>query len=276
MAHASLAMMALTDIRPDPQQPRRFFDPTSIKELAESLRQVGLQQPIRVRPDGDGFVLVDGERRYRAAQSLGWKTIQAVVEERPLDAAGALQRQLICNCQREDLTPLEKAAAIERLMRETNWTESQVASKLGFSCATVTRLLSLLQLPEALREKIAQGRIGASAGYELARINDPAQQAELAEQLIAGELTRDGLAGRAKAARRARSAAEPVLARGRIQLGDGRSVTVAGPQLSTESLIDWLEELLAKARKARAQGLELGTLVKMLNDQAKARRNVAG
>lgn len=252
------------------KQVRSTFDPASVAELAASLKAVGLQQPIRVRRDGDGYWLIDGERRLRAARIAGFETIDAIVEEEPLSPAEITQRQLICNCQREDLAPLEKAAAIDQLMSQTGWNEGQVAAKLGLSGATVTRLLSLLQLPASLRERVASGEIGPSAGYELARVSNPAEQAELARQLTEGTVTRDGLAGRNKAARRPAptNSAQPV--RGRIHLGGGRSITVAGPRLTTESLIDWLEELLAKARKARTQGLELATLIKVICDQAKA------
>jgi ParB family chromosome partitioning protein len=215
--------------------------------------------------------MVDGYHRYAAAVKAKWKMLATMVEQRELCEGEILQRQLIVNCLREDLSPLEKAAGMQRLMELTEWPANRVAAELGFSPATVTRLLALLSLPESIIGQVQTGKIPASAAYELARIDDPVRQAELAGQLAAGELTRDGLSGAQKAARKKPDGNGGTQAvRATAQLGADRSVTVSGPSLTLDGLIQILEELLAKARRERTRGVELSTFVKVLRDQARA------
>jgi ParB family transcriptional regulator, chromosome partitioning protein len=253
-------------------QVRGHFDEESLAGLAQSLRELGQQVPIRVRRAGDKLIIVDGERRHRAAKKAGLPTLAVIIEEKELCQAEILHRSLVLNCQREDLTALEKARAICQLLKETGWTATQAAAKLGFSSATVSRLLSLLSLPENIQAQISAGELPMSSAAEIARIEDAGKQTEMAGQVADGKLTRDALSGTLRAQRNAgRSAAETV-APNRVTalLGAGRSVTLSGPGLSLESLIVWLEELLARARKVRPQGLELKTFIKMLKDQSKA------
>jgi ParB family chromosome partitioning protein len=251
-------------------QVREHFDEESIYGLAMSLKEVGQLQPIRVRKVGDKFVIVDGERRFRAAKKAGFTTIAAIIEEKDMTGGEVVQRQMIANCQREDLTPLEKSKAVAGLMEETGWNASQVAAKLGLSNATVTRLLALLTLPAEVQKRVASGEIAASAAYELARVEDAGEQAKLANQLASGRLTRDGLTGAMKASRNEKPPAGGTqAARATAVLGPGRSVTVACADLTLERFIELIEELLAKARKVRPQGVELSTFVKMLRDQSR-------
>lgn len=179
-----------------------------------------------------------------------------------------LQRQFIENVQREDLTPLEKANAIDRLMKQTGWSGTQTATKLGLSNAAVTRLLALLSLPDAIRAKIETGEVTASAGYERARVGDSEQQAKLAAQVASGELSRDALSGAVKA-KKASPAESSRAARATAKLNDGRSVTVSSADLTLDSFIQILEDLLTRARQARPKGLALPTFLKVLQDQAK-------
>jgi len=253
-------------------QVRTHFDEEAIQGLALSFKEVGQLQPIRVRRDGDRFVIVDGERRYRAFLTNGQTAINAIIEEQELGEGDLLQRQLIANCQREDLSPVEKARALKQLMTVTGWNAKQTATSLGMSRAMATRLLSLLNLPAELQHKIERGEIAASAAYELARIGDADQQAELSQQLSNGQLTRDGLAGTLKAARNTcPGATVPQIrknsSRVTAQLGNGWALTMTGTALDLESFISALEELLAKARRVRPQGVALKTFVKMLKDQ---------
>lgn len=252
-------------------QVRDRLDPAKIEQMAQSFKTVGQLQPILARRDGERFVPTDGHYRLAAARHLGWKAIAAILEENPLSAGDVLTRQLIANCQRDDLTDLEIARGIERLMETTGWTASQVATNLGFSNAKVSGLRKLLTLPVGILTEVETGKISASAAAELARCDDPAEQAELAQRLAEGRLTRDGVAGARKAARRAANGDDARLTRVTAPLGEGRSITIAGAELTLESLIEAVEQLLAKARRVRSQGIALRTFVKMLKDQAEGR-----
>ncbi len=146
MEQEQIQYVALDKIAPDPLQPRRDFGKQPLEELVASLKEVGQLVPIRIRLDGERFVLVDGERRWRAAKVAGLTAIAAIVESKALDAG-----QLVANCQREGLTAMEEAQAVSRLMEETGWTAAQVAARLGKSPATISRLLSLLGLPHEVQ-----------------------------------------------------------------------------------------------------------------------------
>lgn len=259
-------------------QVRDKFDEETIGTLADSLKLVGQLMPIRVRKQGNGFVVVDGERRLRAATKAGLATIAVIVEERELCAGEILQRQLVANCQRVDLTPMEKARSIRRLMESTGWNAADTAQHLSMSAASVARLTALLSLPHEIIEQIEAGKISASTGYEIAKAEDPAVQVALAQEAANGRLSRDAVSGRRKKAVNGQSTqASESMTRAVIALGDSRSVTISGPSLTLESMICWLEELLGKARKARTQAWELGTLVRALKDQSKTKEkeNVA-
>jgi len=249
-------------------QARQLFDEKPIAAIAASMKEVGQLSPIRVVFDRDLFTIVDGELRFRAAQSLGWTTITAIVEERPLSEAEILQMQLIANCQRKNLTPLEKGRAISRLKAMTNWSISEVAFHLSMSIAMVTKSLKVLTLPKETLDLVEAGRIPVSAAYELTKIKDPEQQLSMTHRIIEGGLTRDVING---LSRKKTSGAKPcrTTRRAVAHLDGSRSVTVVGDSMSLDNLIGSLEELLAKARRARTQGLVLQTFTKMLRDQVK-------
>lgn len=251
------------------RQVREHFDDNGLTGLAMSLKSVGQLVPIRVRREGNDFVVVDGERRYRAAIKAGRTSIAAIVEEEDLSQGQILERQLTANCQRADLTPLEKARAIFALMEVSGEKASETAARLGMSNAAVTRLVSLLSLPESIKGLVDSGKIPPSTASELTKISDPARQLELARQAAEGKLTRDALSGIAKQKPSASKPSSAGLTRAIARLDAQRSVSVSGGSLSLDSLIGSLEELLVRARKARTQGFELTTFLKMLTDQAK-------
>ena len=133
--------------------------------------------------------------------SIKMPEIAAIVEEKPLSDGEVIWQQITCNVQRRDLSPCEKARAIQRLLEITKWPAAEVAGKLGLSNGTVSRLLALLSLPEEIRQDIEAGKIPASAGYELSRLAaEPEKQVALARELAEGRLTRDGVAGAVKSA----------------------------------------------------------------------------
>lgn len=258
----------IADIMVSPQV-RTEFDPTSLTELAESLKEVGQQQPILVRSRGDKYALIFGERRLRAAQLAGWSKIRAIITHVDLTESEIVQRQLIENVQRVDLCPLEVAKGIQQLMELDGVKLAAVAKKLGISAPKASKLLSLLTLPESLQEKVALGEITSSSGYELSRVDDDQMRTQLAEDLVAGRINRDGLAGAIKARSRKPKTDKPaVTSRVTAALPGGISVTVIGDSLDLESFIEILDQLLGQARKIRPKGIELGTFIKILRDQA--------
>ena len=252
-------------------QVRKLFAEDPLEGMIASIKAVGQLQPIRVRREGERFIIVDGERRYRAFQAMNRPTIAAIIEAQALSEGDIVQRQLIANCQREDLSASEKGTAILQLMAATGWNASQVAVKLGMSSAMATRFMAILTLPDDIQKLIASGDIAASAGYELSRIDDKALQNDLAAKLASRCLTRDALSGIVKARSKPASGGTSG-ATGRVTapLGGGRAVTIVGDALSLEGAINILEELLVKLRKARPQGVSLGTFVQMLKDNSQA------
>lgn len=250
-------------------QVREVFDEQLIAGLAANLDEAGQLVPVLLFPIGDRFGIEDGERRCRALKSLGRKTVAAIVKEKPSEAK-LLLRQCSCDFQRVDLSPMEKAVAMERLMAATSGKGNEVAAKLGVSPALVSRLLALLTLPEPIRQALKEGRIPASAGYELAKIEDAALQADMAQKIMDGKITRDGVAGARKAAERKTNGKPPPAALKRLTavLGAGRAVTVAMAGDTLDDFIAALEDALAKARKGRTQGFALDTLLRLLRDQA--------
>ncbi|HVX12079.1 MAG TPA: ParB/RepB/Spo0J family partition protein [Pirellulales bacterium] len=256
--------LGLIDRRP---QVREEFDEQLIAGLAANIESAGLEYPVILYKDGERYGIEDGERRCRAFELLGRKAIPAIVKEKPSEAQ-LLLRQCAVDFQRVDLSPLEKAAGIERLMRAAGWKASEAAAKLGVSAAKVSRLLSLLSLPQPIREAVKAGRIPASAGYELAKVDDAAMQAEIAERLAQGKLSRDAVAGERKAARRRGNATAKAAKRRTAMLGGGRAVTVCTTGGTLDDFIAVLEDALSKARRGRTQGFSLTTFLRLLRDQA--------
>ena len=249
-------------------QVREVFDEELIAGLARNIETLGQLHPVLLFPLRDRFGIADGERRCRALKPLGRKTVSAIVGEKPSDGQ-LLLRQLSCDLQNVHLSPIERATAMERLLALTNWNGNELAAKTGVSSTTISRLLALLTLPEPIRQALKEGRIPASAGYELAKIEDAALQAEMAQKLMDGKVTRDAVAGARKAAQRQPNG-KPAAASKRMTavLGAGRAVTVATTGDTLDDFIAALEEALAKARKGRTQGFALDTLLRLLRDQA--------
>ena len=252
-------------------QVRDAVSEESLLGLARSIQEVGLQQPIRVRREGSAFKVVDGHRRLRAVTKIpGSTTIAAIVEEKDLCEGEVIQRQLTANCQRVDLTPLERARAIERLMAATGWSATQAAGKLGMSSSAVTKLLALISLPEAIRTQVESGAISAGAGYQLTRVGDPSKQAELAQQVAERRLTRDQLSDTVKAELdNTVENPSPPTGRATATLVGGEAVTVTAGGLTLERFIDVIEIVLARARRARGR-MDLKKFVQTLRDEAKA------
>jgi ParB family chromosome partitioning protein len=178
------ALVPVGAVAPNPRQPRTEFDQESIDSLAASIDAVGLLQPIVVRADGDGYVLVAGERRLRAAKQLGHAEIAAVIRQ-PTDDQTNLTEALVENLQRQDLNPLEEAAAYQELLEEFSMTHDEIASRVGKSRSTVTNTLRLLQLPIVIQRMIVVGDLSAGHARALLGTDDEAYAIHVAERAVA-------------------------------------------------------------------------------------------
>lgn len=267
------ARVRLDLIEPPEKQVRNGeFNVDSLNDMANSIGEVGQLQSLLVQPFGDLFRIVCGNRRFSAMVMAGLEEADVRIVDATLTRAEIIQMQLIENVAREDLNPLDLAYGIKEWMQETGCTATAVASKLGMSNADVSKILPLADLPPAIQAQIKAGAVPRSAGYDLSRIKDADEQLSLAQQLAAGELTRDGLSGivrRKGSGRKRTGTGQP--ARIKAALSNDRSVTVSGAGLnSLDTLIEWLEELLKKARSLRPRGLELGTFTRLLHNEAKS------
>jgi ParB family chromosome partitioning protein len=182
----------LDRIYPDPDQPREDFDEASLERLAESLKTRGQLQPVRVRFDeGRGeYILICGERRWRAARMAGLPTLACVVSEGVIDAGELLALQLIENCVREDLQPIEQARAYRTLIDRTGWSGNRLAQELGIAQSSVVHALALLALPTAVQEQVEERKLSPSTAYEISKIEDSEAQRNIAALAVAEGLTR--------------------------------------------------------------------------------------
>lgn len=179
------AEVAVEAVAPNPQQPRRRFDDDALEELAASIREVGVLQPIVVRTgEAEGtFVLVAGERRLRAAAMAGLRTVPAMIRSAATDS-GNLTEALIENLQRTDLSPLEEAAAYRNLLEDFGMTHEGVAERVGKSRSAVTNTLRLLQLPPAIQGMLDRGELSAGHARALLSVDDPARALDIARRAL--------------------------------------------------------------------------------------------
>lgn len=176
-------MLRIGDIDPNPDQPRRRFDQAALKELADSIRQVGVLQPILVCEEGGRWRIVAGERRWRAARMAELEEIPAIA--RNMDEMQRMEAALIENLQREDLNAIEEAVAIRSLMEECGLTQEAASERLGRSRPAVANLLRLLTLPEAVITLVREGKLSAGHARVLAGIEDTKRCEALAKQAVA-------------------------------------------------------------------------------------------
>lgn len=174
-------------IRPNPQNPRTVFDPDALDELAHSIKEFGLLQPVVVRPVEGGYELVMGERRWRAAQQAGVTTIAAIV--RRTEDADMLRDALLENIHRSNLNPLEEAAAYQQLLEEFDVTHEELAARLGRSRPVISNTIRLLALPVPVQRRVAAGVLSAGHARALLSLDDPGAQEELASRIVAEGLS---------------------------------------------------------------------------------------
>ena len=225
VAGARYEEVAVTAITPNPRQPRRTFDEDALDELAESIKQVGLLQPVVVRAVGPGrYELVMGERRWRAAQRAGLTEIGAIVKQTQDD--DLLRDALIENLHRQQLDPLEEAAAYQQLLDDFGATHEELARKIGRSRPHISNTLRLLNLPPAVQKRVAAGVLSAGHARALLSLEDPGAQDRLATRIVAEGLSVRAVeeivaVGSDEAPRRsARTVAKPPTAPGLNRLAD--------------------------------------------------------
>ena len=181
---ATFREVPIDTISPNPRQPREHFDEEALAELVTSVREVGLLQPVVVRETGEGrYELVMGERRLRAAREAGLTAIPAIVRETPDDAL--LRDALLENLHRQQLNPLEEAAAYQQLLEDFGATHEQLAERIGRSRSQVTNTIRLLNLPPAVQKRVAAGVLSAGHARALLGLDDPDAQERLAGRIVA-------------------------------------------------------------------------------------------
>lgn len=204
---AGLEQIPLGLIDPNPFQPRTQLPVDGLEELANSIRASGLIQPILIRPSGERYQLIAGERRWRAAGQAGLERVPAVIRE--IGDTEALELALAENLLREALNPLEIARAYERLQKEFHLTHEQIAERLGVNRSTVTNSLRLLGLPGEVQKLLEEEKISAGHARALLALSSPADQVRVAEQVIADGLSVRELENRVSPKARATEKRDP-------------------------------------------------------------------
>jgi ParB family chromosome partitioning protein len=221
--------IAIGAITPNPRQPRQAFDEDTLEELASSIREVGLLQPVVVRKVMPGrFELVMGERRWRACQRAGLEHVPAIVRGTPDD--DLLREALMENLHREQLNPLEEAAAYQQLLDDFSATHDELARKVGRSRPHISNTIRLLQLPGPVQRRVAAGVLSAGHARALLGLNDPGEQERLAHRIVA-----EGLSVRA---------AEEIVATGQRQARPRRTAERQAVAPALTELADRLSDAL--------------------------------
>ncbi len=182
MSDASVRDIPIADIDPNLSQPRKSFDTDSLAQLAQSIKQSGLLQPILVAEDGLRYRIIAGERRYRACRLAGLQAIPCLV--RDFTESEQLEAALVENIQREDLNPIEEAQAIQSLISHFDYTQDEAARRLGKSRSVVTNQLRLLTLPDAVQQMLIKGDLSTGHARVLAGISPESRQLELAHLCV--------------------------------------------------------------------------------------------
>jgi len=180
-------MCGIEEIHPSPFQPRKTFLDEALQELVDSIKEKGILQPLMVRRKGEGYELIAGERRWRAAQKAGLKEVPILVKDVP--DSEMLELSLIENIQREDLNPIEEAEAYKRLMEQFHLTQEEISKKVGKDRTTVTNTVRLLKLPAEIKQSLAEGKISMGHARAFLGLEGIDKQKLLLKRLLAGGLS---------------------------------------------------------------------------------------
>ncbi len=252
---SALLDIPVSSIHPNPHQPRENFDEETLASLTASIREVGVLQPILVRQDGEGYELVAGERRWRAAKRAGLVTIPALV--RTADDVASMTQALVENLHREDLNPMEEAAAYQQLIEDFGLTHEEVASRVGRTRASVSNTLRLFQLPPGLQRLVIDAQLSAGHARALLGTPDRGFQEQLARRAVA-----EGLSVRAVEEAIRQRAVEPTVGPSAVDEALAPATTAtpvdhAPPRLRPPGLLE-LEELLSGHLDTRVS-IEMGS-----------------
>lgn len=210
-------------IKPNPDQPRREFNEESLRELADSIAQIGIVQPITLRDMGDGFyTIIAGERRWRACQMAGLERVPAYI--RTVDDENMMEMALVENIQRQDLTALEVALAYQHLIEQYGLTQEQLSEKVGKNRATVTNYLRLLKLPAPIQVALKERQIDMGHARALLSLDDPKAQLHVFDEMVANGLS----------VRRVEEMVKELSAGGTVKGKDGKRIRQKGSTLSME------------------------------------------
>ena len=210
-------------IKPNPDQPRREFNEESLRELADSIAQIGIVQPITLRDTGDGFyTIIAGERRWRACQMAGLERVPAYI--RTVDDENMMEMALVENIQRQDLTALEVALAYQHLIEQYGLTQEQLSEKVGKNRATVTNYLRLLKLPAPIQVALKERQIDMGHARALLSLDDPKAQLHVFDEMVANGLS----------VRRVEEMVKELSAGGTVKGKDGKRIRQKGSTLSME------------------------------------------
>ncbi len=195
--------VALSNVLPNPDQPRKHFDHQALEDLTNSIKQHGILQPLVVMPISAGgkYVLIAGERRLRASELAGLKTVPVIV--RKVDEHERMALAIVENVQRHDLNPVEEAMAYQRLMDEFNITQDEVAKRVGKSRSSIANALRILVLPDEVQKAVAEGKISMGHAKVLASLDSASEQAVYAKQVLENKLTVRDLEQATKVSRKA-------------------------------------------------------------------------
>lgn len=180
---AGVDSIPVSDIKPNPHQPRKYFDEEALATLADSIRELGVLQPILIRPSESGYEIIAGERRWRAAKRVGLTAIPALVRE--ADDTISLEQSIVENIQRSDLNPLEEAAAYQQLIEEFKLTHEQAAKRVGKSRTAITNILRLLILPPSIQKMVRDSKLSMGHARALLGTPDRVLQEKIAKQTVA-------------------------------------------------------------------------------------------
>lgn len=210
-------------IKPNPDQPRREFNEESLRELADSIAQIGIVQPITLRDTGDGFyTIIAGERRWRACQMAGLERVPAYI--RTVDDENMMEMALVENIQRQDLTALEVALAYQHLIEQYGLTQEQLSEKVGKNRATVTNYLRLLKLPAPIQVALKERQIDMGHARALLSLDDPKAQLHVFDEMVTNGLS----------VRRVEEMVKELSAGGTVKGKDGKRIRQKGSTLSME------------------------------------------
>ncbi len=228
----NVGQVDVNQVVPDPDQPRAEFSEEALDRLADSIREQGQLAPIRVRWSGplEKWVIVVGERRWRATRRAGLETIDCVFVDGDLSRGELLSQQLIENLLREDLRAIEEAKAFQQLMDLNAWTGKELADALRLPPSKVSRSLALLDLPEDLQERVETGELGARSAYEIAKLPHDDSRRALADTVRERGLTSED-ARNAVRVRKGRAAPKARMSRERFTAPGGVTVTVSASRL---------------------------------------------